>query len=120
MIWLVEGSKRSLTANLVVVSTGKPRSGEPTVAVLVINGPFSFCIAHLFLSSAGTEVPIDRVQDSSIVHDDVVGYFLEAAVSSERTGIVVAFLRDTTLAMTISRCSMVLKMIISAWKELMS
>ena len=119
MIWLVEGSKRSLTANLVVVSTGKPRSGEPTVAVLVINGPFSFCITHLFLSSAGTEVPIDRVQDSSIVHDDV-GYFLEAAVSSERIGIVVAFLRDTALAMTISRCSMVLKMIISAWKELMS
>ena len=58
------------------MSTGKPRSDEPTVAVLVINGPFSFCIAHLFLSSAGTEVPIDRVQDSSIVHDDVVGYLV--------------------------------------------
>ena len=54
-----EGSKRSLTANLVVVSTGKPRSGEPTVAVPVINGPFPFCIVHLFLSSAGIQVLID-------------------------------------------------------------
>ena len=48
-----EGSKRLLTANLVAVSTGKPRLGEPTVAVLVINGPRSFYIAHLFLSFAG-------------------------------------------------------------------
>ena len=53
-----EGSKRSLTANMVAVSTGKPRSDEPTVAGPVINGPFSFCIAHLFQSSAGSEVLI--------------------------------------------------------------
>lgn len=30
-----------------------------------------------------------------MVHNDVVGWFLEAAVSGEGIGIVVAFLRDT-------------------------
>ena len=68
-----EGSKMSLAAKLAVVSTGKPRLDGPTIAVLVINSPFSFCVAHLFLSFVGTEVLIDTVQGSSRVHNELVG-----------------------------------------------
>ena len=85
-----EGRKRLLAANLVAVSTGKPRSGKPTVAVLAITHPFFFCIAHLSLSSAGTEVPIDKAQDSSIVLNNVVGWFLEAARRSRHCSLIFA------------------------------
>ena len=50
-----------LAARLVAVRTGKPRSDELTIAVLMINSPSSFCIAHVFLSSVGTEALVEPI-----------------------------------------------------------
>ena len=68
-----EGSKRSLTDKLAAVNTSKPRSDEPTFEVLVINSlcsysSVSFCIAHLFLSSASIEILIDPIVAMPVIN----------------------------------------------------
>ena len=61
-----DGSKRLLTANLAESLAQTNQTWESTV-------PFPSVLPHLLLSSVGTEILIDTVQDSTKVRNAVVG-----------------------------------------------